>query len=122
VDLPPGSYETLYFSYSAADLQPLAHRLRRRGVPFRIEALDEMEGRRLPHSRYELQVREAERQTAREELIHLLGADEDAHALDQNFDLESGAYTRCPGCGTDQSEAAGECPECGLMLGGAEEA
>jgi hypothetical protein len=119
-DLPPGNYETLYFSYAAADLQPLAGRLSRRGIPFRIDTL--AEGRRAAHPRYELLVRDQERQTAREELLHLLGGDtplEEARSLDQDFDPESG-YQRCPGCSTELNQGQRSCHECGLMLGGDE--
>lgn len=119
-NLPPGEYDTLYFSYAVADLQPVAKRLSRRGIPFRIDTLDHVEGRRLPHSRYELKVRDQERQTAREELLHLLGGDispEEARSLDQDFDSERG-YRRCPGCSTELNPGQGSCHECGLMLGG----
>jgi len=117
-DLPPGDYETLYFSYAVEDLQPVAQRLSRRGIPFRIDTLDE--GRPTSHSRYELRVRDQERDTAREELLHLLGGDvssEEARSLDQDFDPESG-YRRCPACSTALNQGQGSCHECGLMLGG----
>ena len=117
-DLPPGNYETLYFSYAVEDLQPVAQRLSRRGIPFRIDTLDEDRPR--SPSRYELQVRDQERETAREELLHLLGGDvspESARSLDQDFDPESG-YRRCPACSTELNQGQGSCHECGLMLGG----
>jgi len=117
-DLPPGNYETLYFSYAAEDLAPVAQRLGQRGIPFRVDTLDE--GRPGSRSRYELKVRDQERQTAREELLHLLGGDssaEQARSLDQDFDPENG-YSRCPACSAGLDQGRSSCPECGLMLGG----
>jgi hypothetical protein len=121
--LPPGEYHTLYFGYSPNQLAPLAERLTRRGIPFRIETIDRSDGRRLAHSRYELAVREQERETAREELLYLLGAEfspDEARALDHEFDPEGG-YRRCPGCSTDLNRGQSSCHECGLMLGGGDE-
>jgi hypothetical protein len=118
--LPPGEYQTLYYSYNAADLTALAARLTRRGIPFRLETIAEDRGRRLPTSRFELAVRDAERQSAREELLYLLGPEapsDAARSLDRDFDPETG-YRRCPGCSTDLSQGQGVCPECGLVLGG----
>lgn len=120
-DLPLGNYETLYFSNAVADLQPLAQRLSRRAIPFRIDTL--REGHRAAHPRYELVVRDEERQTAREELLYLLGGEaplEEARSLDQDFDPESG-YQRCPGCSTELNKGQRSCHDCGLMLGGDEE-
>ncbi len=117
-DLPPGNYETLYFSYTVEDLQPVAQRLNRRGIPFRIDTLDQ--GGPMSRSRYELQVRDQERQTAREELLQVLGGDislEKARSLDQDFDPETG-YRRCPACSTQLNQGQGSCHDCGLMLGG----
>jgi hypothetical protein len=116
---PPGDYETLYYSYDAADLTPLAERLRERGIPFQLQTLTVARGRRLPTFRYELTVREAERQSAREELLHLLDSEtppDAARSLDRDFDPETG-YRRCPGCSADLGGGESSCPECGLALG-----
>lgn len=116
-DLPPGNYETLYFSYAEEDLQPVADRLGRRSIPFRIDTLDE--GRRTCRSRYELKVRDEERQAAREELLQLMGGDaslQQARSLDQDFDPESG-YCRCPACSAELKQGQDSCHDCGLALG-----
>ena len=113
--LPPGEYETLYFSHSLADLGPLGERLDQRGIPFRIDSLS-LGSRH--QARYELLVRGLERETAREELLYLLGGgieQDQARTLDRDFDPACG-YRRCPGCSSGLASGTVECPECGLVL------
>lgn len=117
--LPPGDYETFYFSRENADLDPLAERLTGRGIPFRIEPISVGPacGNRAP-TRYELRVRDLDREAAGEELCRVMGEGiepEDALSLDRSFDPASG-YRQCPACSKELVPGTAECPECGLTL------
>src|SRR5262245_65872963 len=58
---PPGDYRSLYFSDRIEDLEPLAQELKQRSIPFRIDLSGEDKITLVPHSRFDLVVREDER-------------------------------------------------------------
>jgi len=115
---PPGNYESLYYSSEVPDLLPLAEQLTRRGVPFRVEETDEAHGVRLPRTRYDLTVRDEEREIALEELEVFLGSEGDLQAARRPGDSLEEEGGGCPACGDPIGEADLECPGCGLGLGG----
>jgi hypothetical protein len=115
---PPGQYESLYFSHEVADLLPLAEELTRQGVPFRVEPTDEAHGVGLPRTRYDLTVREAEREIALGALEAFLGSEEEGMAAEGSGTSMLDEGERCPACGDPIGEADMECAGCGLTLGG----
>lgn len=120
---PPGEYRSIYRSTDIALVQPLAEALKGRGIPFRIEVTTLETAAPAPASRYDLCVRDAEREAAREELVRLERdyiAPESFAAIDREFDPEGG-YRRCPACSASLSPRAAECPGCGLGLAEAED-
>jgi hypothetical protein len=119
-DTPPGRYESLYFSYEVPDLLPLADRLTRQGIPFRVETTEEAHGVRLPRARYDLTVRDEEREVALGELEEFLGTEDDGTAGAGSGAPDGTAGGACPACGDPIGEADLECAGCGLALGGAE--
>lgn len=117
---PPGDYRSLYFSDRIEDLETLAAELNRRSIPFRIDASGEDKMTLVPHSRFDLLVRDEERDQARESLASLPEAAElelSDEAAEKGFDPQRG-YTRCPGCSAEIPQGALKCPDCGLALRG----
>jgi len=101
----------------AADLPPLADRLRESEIPFRLA--EKASGGEGAPVQFALLVPEGEVRAALLALTPLLapqGDDEGFHAVETSYEDGRG-YVTCPACGTEQSAAAGECPECGLALG-----
>ena len=105
----------------AADLVPLAERLRDAHVDYRLaEQPAAAEG---APPRYALLVRDADAAGALAALADLVAPHEDAadvHAVETRFDPGRG-YVQCPACGAEAAPGAAECPECGLGLAGGEE-
>jgi predicted RNA-binding Zn-ribbon protein involved in translation (DUF1610 family) len=117
---PPGDYRSLYYSDRIEDLEPLAQELTQRSIPFRIDCSEEDKITLVPHSRFDLLVREDERERARETLAKLPEASDlelTDDAAEKGFDPQRG-YSRCPACSTQLPSGALKCPECGLSLGG----
>jgi predicted amidophosphoribosyltransferase len=117
---PPGDYRSLYFSDRVEDLEPLAQELTRRLIPFRIDFSGEDKITLVPHSRFDLLVRDEERDWARESLASLPEASDlelADDAAEKGFDPQRG-YTRCPGCSAELSAGTLKCPDCGLALRG----
>ncbi len=117
---PPGNYRSLYFSDRIEDLEPLAQELTQRSIPFRIDFSGEDKMTLVPHSRFDLVVREDERDRAREALASLpevsdLELADDA--AEKGFDPQRG-YARCPACSAELPAKALKCPDCGLALEG----
>ncbi len=117
---PPPHYRALFVTPHAADLVPMAERLREAGVEYRLaEAPGRAEG---APSRYGLFVSEENAADALKALAGLLASHtggDAAQGAEAGFDKEQG-YRECPACGTQTSAGTGECPECGLVLGAAE--
>ncbi|MCI0656376.1 MAG: zinc ribbon domain-containing protein [Acidobacteria bacterium] len=117
---PPGNYRSLYFSDRIEDLEPLAQELTQRSIPFRIDFSGEDKMTLVPHSRFDLVVREDERDRAREALASLPEASDlelADDAAEKGFDPQRG-YARCPGCSAELPAKALKCPDCGLALEG----
>ena len=122
-ELPPGEYRSLYFSDRIEDLEPLAAELTRRSIPFRIDFAGEDKMTLVPHSRFDLRVRDEERDLARDALAALPEAADlelSDEAAEKGFDPQRG-YTRCPGCSVEVPHGALKCPDCGLALRGSME-
>jgi hypothetical protein len=122
-DEPPSDvagYRVLFLTPRAADLVPMAERLREAGVDYRLaEPPGRVEG---APARYALLVKDADAAGALDALAALVAPHEDAegvHAVETRFDAEHG-YRECPACGTKTAPGAAECPDCGLGLAGAE--
>ncbi|HSD27934.1 MAG TPA: hypothetical protein VLL75_11575 [Vicinamibacteria bacterium] len=113
-------YRVLFLTPRAADLVPLAERLREAGIDYRLaEPPGRVEG---APARYAILVKEANAAAALEALADLVAPHEDAEALhdiETRFDAEQG-YRECPACGTKTTAGTTECPECGLVLGSGE--
>jgi len=117
---PPGDYRSLYFSDRVEDLEPLAQELTRRSIPFRIDFSGEDKMTLVPHTRFDLRVRDEERSLAEEALSSIPEASDlelSEAAAAKGFDPQRG-YRNCPGCSAELPPAALKCPECGLALGG----
>jgi hypothetical protein len=117
---PPGNYRSLYFSDRIEDLEPLAEELTRQSIPFRIDSSGEDTITLVPHSRFDLVVREDERDRAREALASLPEASDLElidDAAEKGFDPQRG-YARCPACSAELPAKALKCPDCGLSLEG----
>jgi hypothetical protein len=111
-----GDHRSLFQTSHAADLVPLAERLKETEIAFRLIE----EGAAGAPARYSLAVPEDSAKAALEALADLLAphAETDAvHTLETNY--ESGRYVRCPACGAEQGSGLAECAECGLTLGAA---
>ncbi len=108
--LPPGDPAVLFFGDTASDVEPLAARLTSVGIPFRIDTIPM--GHR---QRYQIAVRDQDRDRAREQVVTLLGGTDHAQALDTGFDPDLG-YHNCPACSTPLSPGQPTCPDCGLSL------
>jgi uncharacterized OB-fold protein len=113
-------YRALFLTPRAADLVPMAERLREARVEYRL-AEQPGAGEGAP-SRYALLVRDADAAGALGTLADLVAPHEDTagvHAVETRFDAEHG-YVACPACGARTAPGAAECPECGLGLAGGE--
>jgi uncharacterized OB-fold protein len=115
----PADVRALFVTSYAADLVPMAERLREAGIQYRLgEASARAEG---APSRYGLFVSEEDAAEAMKALADVVapGGAEAARSVEAGFDKEQG-YLECPACGTRTAAGTTECPECGLVLGGAE--
>jgi len=113
-------YRALFLTPRAADLVPMAERLREGRVEYRL-AEQPGAGEGAP-PRYALLVRDADAAGALRALADLVApheGPEDVHAVETRFDAEQG-YVQCPACGARTAPGAAECPECGLGLSGGE--
>ncbi len=110
-------FETVH----AADLVPLAEGLREAQIDYRLlEKRPNSDG--APVS-FALVVQEKDADHALDALRRLLAPQGEAgelHALDSRYQ-EGRGYVHCPACGAEQDPAAGECGECGLVLGAPED-
>jgi hypothetical protein len=126
---PPAAEETspalaehraVFVTHRAADLVPLAERLREAGI---VHRLAEFPGRgEGAPARYALFVQEASSAAALAALADLVAPHEDraaVHGIETRFDAEHG-YRECPACGAHVAPRTVECPECGLVLGAAD--
>ena len=117
-DLP--GHRVLFLTPRAADLVPMAERLRETGIEYRLaEPPGRVEG---APARYALLVKDADAAgalTAVADLVAPHEHTEGVHAVETRFDAERG-YLECPACGARTAPGAAECAECGLGLGGAE--
>jgi hypothetical protein len=112
-------HRALFMTPRAADLVPLAERLRQAGIEYRLAEQPGAEG---APPRYALLVREGDAAPALRALADLVAPHEEGeglHAVETRFDAERG-YVECPACGAKQDAGSVECPECGLGLGGPE--
>jgi hypothetical protein len=113
-------HRVLFLTPRAADLVPMAERLRETGLEYRLaEQPGPAEG---AQARYALLVRDERVADALRALADLVAPHEgggDVHAIETRFDAERG-YVECPACGTRIASRVPECPECGLGLGGPE--
>ena len=113
-------YRALVLTPRAADLVPMAERLREAGVEYRLaEQAARTEG---APARYALLVKDADAASALGALADLVAPHEHTdgvHAVETRFDTELG-YRECPACGTKTAPGTAECPECGLVLAGGE--
>jgi hypothetical protein len=103
----PVAFARLVRADRAAAIEPLAERLGKAGVPFRVRTVS---------LSFELLVAEGDR----EEALSVLGdaaRPENVSVDDAPFDPEGG-YAACPACGSRLAPRAQECPECGLAVGG----
>jgi hypothetical protein len=112
-------HRVLFVTPRAADLVPMAERLREAEVEYRLADAPVPEG---APPRYALLVKEASAAAALAAIADLVaphGGAEAVHDVQTGFDQEQG-YLECPACGTKTAPGAAECPECGLGLAGAE--
>jgi hypothetical protein len=108
-DLAQGPYVLVGFAETAADIAPVAERLRAAGIPF---------GARGSTNRFELWVPESHAAAARAERKKLLASwGGEAAAETEPADGPG----RCPGCDAELSADAEECSECGLAFSGDDE-
>jgi hypothetical protein len=110
----------LFVTPRAADLVPLAERLRETRIEYRLSEQPGA-GEGVP-PRYALLVKDADAREALVALAELVAPHEAAdgvHALETRFDAEQG-YVECPACGARVAPGTLECTECGLGLGGPE--
>jgi len=114
-------YRVLFMTPRAADLVPLAERLRDTPVEHRLaEQPAAAEG---GPPRYALLVRDADAAGALAALADLVAPHEDTagvHAVETRFDPGRG-YVQCPACGAEAVPGAAECLDCGLGLAGGDE-
>jgi len=114
-------YRVLFMTPRAADLVPLAERLRDTRVLYRLaEQPAPAEG---APPRYALLVRDADAAGALGAIADIVAPHEDAagvHAVETLFDPGRG-YLQCPACGAEAALGAAECHECGLGLAGGDE-
>jgi uncharacterized OB-fold protein len=112
------SHRVLFLTPRAADLVPLAERLREAGMEYRLaEQPGPAEG---APARYALLVKDGDAREALAAIADLVApheAAEGVHAVETRFDAERG-YIECPACGVHVAPGTPECTECGLGLGG----
>lgn len=111
-------YRVLFLVSRAAELVPMAERLRQAQVHYRLAEQPSVEG---APPRYALLVRDADAEGALAAVADLVAPHEDAEgvrAVVTKF-TEQG-YLECPACGAHPAPGAAECPECGLSLAGGE--
>jgi len=114
-------HRILFLTPRAADLVPMAERLREAGLEYRLA--EQPGGHEGAPSRYVLLVPEGDAASALRVLAEIVAPHEDKegiHAVETRFDAERG-YLECPACGARTTGGAAECPECGLGLGGPED-
>jgi hypothetical protein len=115
-------HRVLFLTPRAADLVPMAERLRETGVEYRLaEQPGSAEG---APPRYALLVRDEDAAKALEALADLVAPHDEAGgvpAVETRFEPGRG-YVQCPACGADQAPGAIECLECGLGLAGGDQA
>jgi len=112
-------HRVLFLTPRAADLVPMAERLREARLEYRLAEQPGAEG---APARYALLVPEGDAASALQVLADIVAPHEDKegiHAVETRFDAEHG-YLECPACGAHSARGAVECPECGLGLGGPE--
>ena len=112
-------HRVLFLTPRAADLVPMAERLRAASLAYRLaEQRPATEGAPV---RYALLVPEEGAKAALQALADLVAPHEegDVHAVETRFDTERG-YVECPACGARTAPGAAEGADCGLGLGGAE--
>ena len=123
--LPPAgavldNHHVLFLTSRAADLVPMAERLREAGLAYRLaEQRPATEGAPV---RYALLVPDEGAEEALRALADLLAPHDeggDVHAVETRFVAERG-YVECPACGARTAPGGAECPDCGLGLGGPE--
>jgi hypothetical protein len=117
---PPGTYRSLYYSTDVKELEPLTDALAAAGIPFRVETTQKDDVTLVPHARFDLKVRDEERDSARRILSKLpdaAGLPLEDNAAEQGFDPKSG-YRNCPACSASLPAGALTCPDCGLTLEG----
>jgi predicted amidophosphoribosyltransferase len=117
---PPGDYRSLYFSAEVEEMEPLADALARAGIPFRLDTTQKGDVTLVPRARFDLKVRDEEREKARQILSALPEADEIGladDAAEKGYDPKKG-YSNCPACSAALPAGAVTCPECGLALEG----
>jgi hypothetical protein len=114
-------YRVLFMTPRAADLVPLAERLRDTHLQYRLaEQPAPTEG---APPRYALLVRDEDAAGALTALADLVAPHEDTagvHAVETRFHPDRG-YVECPACGAEAAPGAAECRECGLGLAGGDE-
>jgi hypothetical protein len=109
-------HRVLFLTPRAADLVPMAERLRDASLAYRLaEQRPATEGAPV---RYALLVPEDGARAALQALADLVAPHEDGdvHAVLTRFDDERG-YVECPACGARTAPGAAECADCGLGLG-----
>jgi hypothetical protein len=111
-------YRVLFMTPRAADLVPLAERLRESALQYRLaEQPAATEG---APPRYALLVQDKDAAGALVALADLVAPHEDGAGVDvveTRFHPEHG-YVACPACGAEAAPGAVECPDCGLGLAG----
>ncbi|HUL76269.1 MAG TPA: hypothetical protein VL691_03320 [Vicinamibacteria bacterium] len=110
----------LFVTPRAADLVPMAERLREAAIEYHLA--EQPSGGEGAPPRYALLVPEPAAEDALRALADLVAPHEESasvHALETRFDGERG-YVECPACGSRTAPGAVECLECGLGLGGPE--
>jgi len=113
-------HRVLFLTPRAADLVPMAERLREASLAYRLaEQRPTTEGAPV---RYALLVPDEGAEEALRALADLLAPHDeggDVHAVETRFDAKRG-YVECPACGARTAPGGAECPDCGLGLGGPE--
>jgi Double zinc ribbon len=117
---PPGEYRSLYYSSDLDEMEPLTDALANAGIPFRLDTTKRDDMTLVPHARFDLKVRDEERERARQILSALPEAAEIGlvdDAAEVGFDPKTG-YRNCPACSASLPSGVLTCPECGLALEG----
>ncbi|HXK10546.1 MAG TPA: hypothetical protein VMT70_12930 [Vicinamibacteria bacterium] len=117
---PPPAPRVLFVTPRAAELVPLAERLRQSAIEYHL-AEQPAPGEGVP-PRYALLVPDDAAADALRAIADLVAPHEEkgrVDAVESRFDGERG-YSECPACGSRMAPDADECPGCGLGLGGPE--